>query len=76
MRRCYFLRGSQTVGVAVLPVALSDEASIARAHILSSKRRGPIDGFEVWDDARLVIRHMAPSFRTVNEAAFGRGFER
>ena len=39
----------------MLPFGLSDEDAIARAHLLSSKRRGPVDGFEVWDRARLVF---------------------
>ena len=46
--RCYFLRARDVVGVAMLPLGLSEEDAIARAHKLSAKRRGPIDGFEVW----------------------------
>ena len=58
--RCYFIRDGRVVGVAMLP-GLSDQNSIERAHRLSAKRRGRIDGFEVWDGARLVIRHSALS---------------
>jgi hypothetical protein len=47
--RCYFLRVRRVVGVAMLPLGLSEEETIARARKLSAKRRGPIDGFEVWD---------------------------
>ena len=57
--RCYFLRGCRVVGIAMLPLGLSEEETIARAHRLSAKRRGPIDGFEVWDGSRLVIRYLA-----------------
>lgn len=57
--RCYFLRGGHVVGVEMLPPALSEQDAIARAHMLSSKRKGPIEGFEVWNSARLVTRHLA-----------------
>ena len=53
--RCYFLRGGQVAGVNMLPCGLSDQDAIARADKLCAKRKGPIDGFEVWDGARLVI---------------------
>jgi hypothetical protein len=59
--RCYFIRDEQIMGVAMLPTGLSDQDAIARAHALCAKRRGPIAGFEVWDGARLVIRHSALS---------------
>jgi hypothetical protein len=55
--RCYFLCDGHIVGIEILPLGLSDEDAIARAHILSSKRIGPFDGFEVWDHARFVCRH-------------------
>jgi hypothetical protein len=55
--RCYFLRDGHIAGIEILPRGLSDEDAIARAHILSSKRIGPFDGFEVWDRARFVFRH-------------------
>ena len=54
--RCYFLRGGRIAGVEILPLGLSDEHAIARAHALSSKRKGPFDGLEVWDRARFVFR--------------------
>ena len=53
---CYFFHDGHIAGVEVLPPGLSDEDAVARAHILSSKRKGPIDGYELWDGARLVIR--------------------
>ena len=61
--RCYFIRGRQVVGVGMLPTGLSDQDAIAMAHKLSAKRKGPIDGFEVWDGARLVLKYSAPSPR-------------
>jgi hypothetical protein len=45
----------------MLPSGLSDQQAIARAHKLSARRKGRIDGFEVWDGARLVSRHSARS---------------
>ena len=33
----------------MMPFGLSDQGSIAGAHVLLSKRKGPLDGFEVWD---------------------------
>jgi hypothetical protein len=59
--RCYFIRDRQVVGVAMLPQCLSDQDAIAMAHKLCAKRRGRIDAFEVWDGARLVIRHSIQS---------------
>ena len=51
----------ELVGVEMLPSGLSDLGAIARAHTLSSKRRGRINGLEVWDGGRLVIRHLPSS---------------
>ena len=59
--RCYFIRNHHVVGVEMLPLGLSDQDAITKAHKLSAKRKGPIDGFEVWDGARLVIKHSAQS---------------
>jgi hypothetical protein len=40
----------------MLPPELSDDDAIARTHQLAAKRKGRIDGFEVWDGgARLVM---------------------
>ena len=44
-------------GVNMLPRELSDQNAIARADKLCAKRKGPIDGFEVWDGARLIIKY-------------------
>jgi hypothetical protein len=58
--RCYFLWDGHIAGVEMLPLGLSDEDAIARAHTLSSNRKGPFDGFEVWDRARCVFRLPPP----------------
>jgi hypothetical protein len=58
-------------GVEMLPLGLSDQDAITRAHTLSSKRKGPFDGFEVWDHARFVwlpsAVTLAPSLRCASE---------
>jgi hypothetical protein len=56
--RCYFLRGGQISGVEMLPRGLSDQDAVHRADRQSLKRKGPIDGLEVWDHARLIIRRL------------------
>jgi hypothetical protein len=58
--RCYFLRDGHIAGVEVLPLGLSDEDAIAKAHAVAAKRKGSFEGFEVWDRARFVFRG-APS---------------
>jgi hypothetical protein len=63
--RCYFIRNGHIVGVGMLPPGFSDQDAIARAHKLSAKRKGPIDGFEVWDGARLVIKYSGPSHPSI-----------
>ena len=61
--RCYFLIDGCIHGAETLPLGLSDEDAIAMAHMLSSKRRGPYGGFEVWDRARFVFGY-PPSAET------------
>ena len=60
---CYFLRDGHIAGVEMMSFGLSDEGAIARAHVLLSKRRGPLDGFEVWDRARFVTHGLASASR-------------
>ena len=43
----------------MLALELLDQDAIARAEKLCAKRKGPIDGFEVWDAARLVLKYSA-----------------
>ena len=59
--RCYFLHGGRIDGIEILPSGLSDKDAIARAHLLSLRRKGPFDGFEVWHRNRCVFRLQAPS---------------
>jgi hypothetical protein len=54
--RCYFLLRGHIAGVEMLPLGLSDQDAIASARTLSSNRKDPFDGFEVWDRDRVVIR--------------------
>ena len=54
---CYFLRDGHVAGVEMLPFGLSDEGAIARTRTLCSKRKGPLNGLELWDHGRMVFRH-------------------
>jgi hypothetical protein len=74
--KCYFMRGGNIVGVEMLPPELSEQDVIARARTLSSKRKGPIDGLEVWDSGRLVIRQALSSAGTGELSLLERGPER
>jgi hypothetical protein len=38
---------------------LSDEVAVAKAHQLFTERTDPLEGFEVWDHARVVVRYPA-----------------
>jgi hypothetical protein len=69
--RCYFLHDGHLAGVEMLPPGFSDGDAIARAHILSSKRKGPHDGFELWDRGRAVIRHPDPYIETLAPIMLG-----
>jgi hypothetical protein len=57
--RCFFLRNGHVAAVEMLS-GLSDEAAIAKAHVLFSERSEHWDGFEVWERTRVVFRHPAP----------------
>ena len=63
MKWRYFLRDGCIAGVQMLPSGLPDEDTIARAHILFSKRKGPFDGFEIWDDLRVAFSYPDQSQR-------------
>ena len=58
--RCYFLHDGHIDGIEILPSGLSDKGAIARAHMLSSVRKAPFDGLEVWHRNRCVFRYQAP----------------
>ena len=59
--QCNFLRGGQIAGVNMLPRGLSDQDALGKAETQSLKRRGPIDGLEMWDRARLTFRRLGPA---------------
>ena len=61
---CYFFHDGHIAGVELMPPGLSDEDAVARAQILSSKRKGPFDCYELWDGARLVISGPDPCAET------------
>ena len=56
MMRCYFMRAGHIEAVEELP-GLSDQEAIAKAHALFSERKQHFEGFELWDRARVLIRH-------------------
>ena len=58
--RCYFMRDGHIEAVEELP-GLADEEAIAKAHSLFSERRHSFEGFELWDRARVLIRHPEPA---------------
>ena len=53
--RCYFTRGGHIVDVEVLE-GLSDEEAMEKARELFLAR-ADVEGFEVWDCARVIERH-------------------
>ena len=56
--RCYFLRGGHIVAVEEL-TGLSDKEVIVEAQALFSGREKSVEGFEVWDQTRAIIRHQS-----------------
>ena len=54
--RCYFLRNENVDAVEEL-LGLSDVEAVAKARILFSQRSHLFEGFEVWDQARLIISY-------------------
>jgi hypothetical protein len=58
--RCYFMRGGRIEAVEELP-GLSDEQALAKADALFSERKHKFEGFELWNRARVIIRHPEPA---------------
>jgi hypothetical protein len=54
--RCYFMRGGRIEAVEEL-TGLSDDEAIAKAHARFSERSQEFEGFELWNRARVIIRH-------------------
>jgi hypothetical protein len=54
--RCYFMRDGHIAGIEMLPRTVGPRRSREGPQAVF-KAQGRIDGFEVWDGARLVIRH-------------------
>jgi hypothetical protein len=57
--RCYFLRKGHIVAVEPIP-GVADEQAIERGHSLFKAREEQLDGFEIWDLARVVLQHSPP----------------
>jgi hypothetical protein len=58
--QCYFMRDGHIEAVEELP-GVSEEEAITKAHALFSERKQHFEGFELWDRARVLIRHPAPA---------------
>ena len=56
--RCYFLRNGHITGVEVVS-GLSDSEAVEKFHALfeSKKEAAGYEGFEVWEQARIVHQH-------------------
>jgi hypothetical protein len=54
------MRDGHIEAVEELP-GLRDEEAIAKAHALFSERKQHSEGFELWDRARVLIRHPEPT---------------
>jgi hypothetical protein len=54
------MKAGHIVGVEELP-GLSDQEAVEKAHRLSAQRKDPLDGFEVWERARVVLQYPAPA---------------
>jgi hypothetical protein len=54
--RCYFMRGGHIFGVEELP-NLSDSKAVEKAMALFKLRGDEVDGVELWDRSRFIMRH-------------------
>ncbi len=68
--RCYFLKDGHIVAVEEL-TGLSDQQAVAKAHILYSQRTDGIESFEVWDRARVIVRHPDPAAKAARNEVPG-----
>ena len=62
---CFFMRAGHIADLSTSMTGLSDQDAIAMAHLLFLERGAGFDGFEVWDRARMVIRHPDPPPRSI-----------
>jgi hypothetical protein len=62
---CFFMRAGHIADLSTSMTGLSDQDAIAKAHLLFLERGAGFDGFEVWDRARMVIRHPDPPPRSI-----------
>ena len=56
--RCYFMKGGHIAAVEFLPRDADDAAAIlAGKKLFQARSRDRFDGFEIWDQKRLVFRY-------------------
>jgi hypothetical protein len=56
--RCFFIRDGRIVSVEEL-LGLTDIEAVQKARSLFAERSEPVDGYEVWDLARMVYSNSA-----------------
>jgi hypothetical protein len=54
--RCYFLRSGQIAAIELLDRALGDDAAVCNAASIFIAHMGEYEGYEVWDQNRMVFR--------------------
>jgi hypothetical protein len=57
------MKAGHIVGVEELP-GLSDQEAVEKAHRLFAQRKDPLDGFEVWERASVVLQYPPPAPET------------
>jgi hypothetical protein len=59
--RCFFLKQGHIAAVEILP-GLSQEQAVDKSRELFAARKdqGQYEGFEVWEEARMVIQYPPP----------------
>ena len=55
--RCYLMRGGHIFAVEELPADLSDYEAIEKAMATFRQRGDQVDGIELWDRSRFIMRH-------------------
>ena len=54
--RCYFMKGGHIVAVEMLDGS-SDAEGCEKARSLFDARDDDVEGFELWDRTRMIMRH-------------------
>jgi hypothetical protein len=70
--RCFFMKHGHITAVELLP-GLNDEEAVKRSHELFAARKNEAgyEGFEVWEQARMIIQYLPVSSRSKSEPRRG-----